>query len=77
MHPPSPVRTWLAMILTILALPACGDDTGVFPGHDGGSGTGIVVVNSDYSSSSVSFLDRDGNLLMDGCLNYGSGSPGL
>ena len=77
MHPPSPVRTWLAMILTILALPACGDDTGVFPGHDGGSGTGIVVVNSDYSSSSVSFLDRDGNLLMDGCLNSGSGSPGL
>ena len=47
---------------------------------DLGNGTtpmGVVVVNSDYSSSSVSFLDRDGNLLMDGCLNSGSGNPGL
>ncbi len=48
---------------------------------DGGAptATGIVVVNSDYSSASVSFLDRDGSLLMDrdGCLNSGSGSAGL
>jgi hypothetical protein len=38
---------------------------------------GIVVVNSDYQSSSVSFLDRDGNLLKDGCFNSGSGPQGF
>ena len=38
---------------------------------------GIVVVNSDYNSTSISFLDRDGNLLLDGCLNSGTGTPGL
>ena len=45
----------------------------------GGAGipTGIVVVNSDYHSSSVSLLDREGNLVMDGCLNSGTGNPGL
>ena len=45
----------------------------------GGAGipTGIVVVNSDYHSSSVSVLDHDGNLLLDGCLNSGTGNPGL
>src|SRR5450759_4115743 len=42
-----------------------------------GMATGIVVVNSDYHSSSVSLLDRDGNLVMDGCLNSGTGNPGL
>jgi len=43
---------------------------------EGGAGlaSGVVVVNSDYfSSSSVSFLDRDGNLLLDGCLTTGDG----
>jgi hypothetical protein len=39
--------------------------------------SGIVVVNSNYSESSVSFLDRDGNLLYDGCFNSGTGATGL
>lgn len=39
--------------------------------------SGIAVVNSDYQSASVSFLDRDGNLLKDGCFNSGSGGPSL
>jgi hypothetical protein len=41
------------------------------------SPAGIVVVGSDYSSSSVSLLDRDGNLLLDGCLNSSTGGLGL
>ena len=80
----------------VALLPACGNDTGIFPGYDGSAPpptgtavdaasdsagtatpTGVVVLNSDYSSCSVSFLDRDGNLLLDGCLNSGSGGPGL
>lgn len=43
----------------------------------GGSLRGIVVVHSDYHSSSVSFLDRDGNLVKDGCINSGTGTPAL
>jgi hypothetical protein len=38
---------------------------------------GIVVIHSDYQSSAVSLLDRDGNLLKDGCIHSGSGAPGL
>ena len=34
-------------------------------------------MNSDYQSTSVSFLDREGNLRMDGCFNSGSGAQGL
>ena len=48
-------------------------------GNEAGGGVavkGIVVVNSDYQSSSISFLDRDGNLVKDGCLTSGSGSQG-
>jgi hypothetical protein len=36
---------------------------------------GIAVVNSDYQSTSVSFLDRNGNLLQDGC--FGGGADAL
>jgi hypothetical protein len=46
-------------------------------GMQAGAPNGIVVVNSDYQSSSVSFLDRAGNLLKDGCFNSGSGTQGL
>jgi len=48
-------------------------------GIDGGAGAlaSIAVVNSDYTSSSVSLLDRDGNLVADGCLHSGTGTPGL
>jgi hypothetical protein len=63
-----------------------GDD-GAFPspidtvGIDGGAAPlrGIVVIHSDYRSGSVSFLDRDGNLIpgKDGCINSGTGTPGL
>ena len=38
---------------------------------------GLVAINSDYSSSAVSLLDRDGNLLADSCLTSGSGSAGM
>jgi hypothetical protein len=38
---------------------------------------GIVVIHSDYQSSSVSFLDPDGQLVKDGCIHSGSGSAGL
>jgi hypothetical protein len=45
---------------------------------DGGNVlAGIVAVNSDYNSTSVSLLDRDGNLVMDGCFNSGSGGVSL
>jgi len=52
---------------------------GGLAGIDGGLAThlGIVVVNSDYNSTSVSFLDRDGNLVKDGCFNSGTGTPSL
>jgi hypothetical protein len=69
-----------AASLALATLPACSDDTGVFPRHDGGPvvlTTNVVVVNTDYSVSSISFLDGDGDLLMDGCLNSGSGGPGM
>jgi hypothetical protein len=49
-----------------------GIDGGAAPAH-----LGIAVVNSDYSATSVSFLDRDGNLVKDGCFNSGTGAPGL
>lgn len=54
-------------------------DPSVDSGVDGGlaTHTGIAVVNSDYNSTSVSFLDRDGNLVQDGCFNSGTGAPGL
>ena len=54
-------------------------DPSVDSGVDGGPATytGIAVVNSDYNSTSVSFLDRDGNLVQDGCFNSGTGAPGL
>ena len=39
---------------------------------------GIVVVNSNYiDSTSISFLDRAGNLVSDGCFNSGTGVTGL
>jgi hypothetical protein len=73
MHPHSSIRVSFVGILALTTFTACGDDTGSAPGRDGGL-AGVVVVNSDYlSSSSVSFLDRDGSLLLDGCFNTGSG----
>ena len=75
-----------ASICAIALLPACADDTGTLPGRDagatadGGGSTqtsGVVVVNSDYSASSVSLLDRDGKMLHDGCLHSGTGGAGL
>jgi hypothetical protein len=92
------VLPFLFGLCALLLLPACADDSGAFPGWDGGETTdaagagesggptdggwptvpsGVVVVNSDYSSSSVSLLDRDGKLLADGCLHSGSGGAGL
>ena len=73
MHTHSSIRVSFVGILALATFTACGDDTGSAPGLDGGF-AGVVVVNSDYlSSSSVSFLDREGSLLLDGCFNSGSG----
>ncbi len=58
---------------TSLALDASESEAGVMQAAP----SGIVVVNSDYQSASVSFLDRDGNLLQDSCFNSGSGAQGL
>lgn len=51
---------------------------------DGGGGerpaspyNGIVVVGSDYVTSSVSLLDSDGNLIKAGCFDSSSGGVGL
>jgi len=47
---------------------------------DGGGSVqrGIVVVNGDYiGSTAISFLDRDGNLVKDGCYTSGTGATGL
>jgi hypothetical protein len=38
---------------------------------------GIAVVNSDHQSTSISFLDRNGNLLQDGCFGGAGNTPGL
>jgi hypothetical protein len=48
-------------------------------GDGGGTSTpsGIAVVGNDYHSAALSLLDRDGNLLADGCLHSGSGGAGL
>ncbi len=86
----------ILLLLSCLALLACGSDThppsadaATDPTRaniDGGAGeagqplaSGIAVVNSDYKSTSISFLDRDGNVLKDkdGCFNSGSGPAGL
>lgn len=86
MRHPLRVRLCLASICALALLPACADDSGTFPGWDAGAtadgggtaGTsGVVVVNSDYLESSVSLLDRDGQMLHDGCLHSGSGGAGL
>jgi hypothetical protein len=48
---------------------------------DAGTGAvsirGIVASHSDYQSTAVSLLDRDGNVVKDGCINSGTGGPGL
>ena len=62
-------------LLASFAWSACEDDRGAPPVLE--ASANIVVVNSDYSSTSVSFLDRDGNLVKDGCFNSGTGAPGL
>ena len=62
-----------------LGLAACGSNTEAPLAVDAGSlARGIVVVNSNYvDSTSISFLDGDGNLVKDGCFNSGTGATGL
>jgi hypothetical protein len=74
-------------VLTAFTIAACGSNTPDPESPDAsaievgtsqpGEPSGIVVVNSDYQASSVSLLDRNGNLLKDGCFNSGSGANGL
>jgi hypothetical protein len=74
MHRPPSFGILFAAALALTTFAACGEGS---PDPTPGSGTGIAVVNSDYASSSISLLDRPGNLLADGCLNSGSGGAGL
>jgi hypothetical protein len=76
-----------------LILVACGDDTGKMPTYDAsvsetgtsataidgsaGQPSGMVVLSSDYTTSSVSTLDRDGNLVHDNCFNSNTGPQGI
>jgi len=66
-------------LLACFALANCGGDSNGAAPLDGASSamSGIVVLNSNYSETSVSILDRDGNLVKDGCLYSGTGTPGL
>ena len=74
----------LLALLACSSLSACSSDSGNPAGLDASTSeagssnlSGIVVVNSNYSETSVSFLDRDGNLLHDGCFNSSTGATGL
>lgn len=81
----------LVCCTTVLLLLAagCGSDDGTPPGPDAGTSVadggerpvsahnGIVVVGSDYVTSSVSFLDTDGNVVNGGCFTSSSGGVGL
>jgi hypothetical protein len=76
-----------------LMLGACGDDTGKMPIYDasisetgtsvsaidGSAGlpSGIVVLSSDYQTSAVSILDREGTLVIDNCFNSNTGPNGI
>ena len=58
-------------LLACYGLGACSSNSGA-PVADAsvGSPSGIVVLNSnDFDTSSVSFLDRAGNLVIDGCFS--------
>jgi hypothetical protein len=86
-------RSLVALVFPLAALvfAACGDDTGFAPAHDAGavdggfgpsidgavSIRGLAVLGSDYTATSLSLLDREGNLVMDDCLNSGSGGTSL
>lgn len=67
------------------ALGDAAESEGGIPARDGGVEAGpaplvirgIVVAHSDYQSSAVSLLDRDGNVVKDGCINSGTGGSGL
>jgi hypothetical protein len=68
---------YLIILVACYGLGACGSNSAA-PVADasssadgaGGPPSGIVVVNSnDFDTTSVSFLDRDGNLVIDGCFS--------
>jgi hypothetical protein len=66
------------VLISIAALVGCGSDAAVAPPVVNASGGGIVVVNSNYvDSTSISFLDRDGRVVNDGCFNSGTGATGM
>jgi hypothetical protein len=82
--------TRLSLLCLPFLVVACTDDTGRLPFDagtteasppppvDGGAAIrGMAVLGSDYSSSSLSLLDRDGNVVKDGCFNSGTGGGGL
>ena len=89
----SPSSLYFAAAIGALILGACGDDTGKMPTYDasvsetgasassidGSAGlpNGIVVLSSDYQTSAVSILDRDGNLVKDNCFNSNTGPRGI
>jgi hypothetical protein len=82
--------TCFAGVLLLLAA-GCGSDDGTPSNQDAAPSTadgaagerpvsaynGVVVVGSDYVTSSVSFLDNDGNVVKGGCFTSSSGGVGL
>lgn len=52
-------------------------DGAAIDGGGNAQATGIAVINSDYSSSSLSLFDLDGNLLHNACLSSASGPSGM
>lgn len=91
MHRHSRSLAALTLPLAALVFAACSDDTGFAPGYDAGAADGgqrtaidgamsvrgMAVLGSDYTATSLSILDREGNLVMDDCLNSGSGGTAL
>ncbi|HEX7597206.1 MAG TPA: hypothetical protein VF518_03265, partial [Polyangia bacterium] len=63
-------------LAAMVAASACGANqtptTGPAPAE------GMAVINSDFvAASSLSLLDRNGQLMSEGCFNSGSRTPGL
>jgi hypothetical protein len=70
-------RIAFAMLLAACGVRSPATNTGGAPGDAGTCGRGVVVVSSDYASSSVSLLDLDGKVLSPSVLSSASTEVGL
>lgn len=68
--------TLTMVVLALFGLASCGDDAAAPPWVSGPE-CRLVVVNSDYVSTSVSVLRSDGTLCADNILHSGSAPPGV